>query len=266
MITVILQFTFALFLLFFSREILNKLIPKMFVFISEEKNKDYVFAIIVAIFIFFNILFLKTSMKTFIKSEVVILLFKILYLIISSISIYIFKIKIYEASYYIYDYKFKIESIDNKPCGYLSNTKTILINQKNPVTISKTSDKKIDITINDVNNKIVISDEWKIKIYNAFNKYGIINPDIEIDEFKMKFLNEPISVKMDCKVLFYFHKCFQMNVKTQNKITLKDFIKYFTDENNSRYNYDSVKNGRDFLMKNTDVIDELNIFPRKPIT
>mgnify|MGYP006169198551 CR=1 FL=1 len=92
MITVILQFTFALFLLFFSREILNKLIPKMFVFISEEKNKDYVFAIIVAIFIFFNILFLKTSMKTFIKSEVVIFLFKILYIIISSISIYIFKI------------------------------------------------------------------------------------------------------------------------------------------------------------------------------
>lgn len=266
MITVILQFTFALFLLFFSREILNKLIPKMFVVISEEKNKDYVFAIIVVIFIFFNILFLKTSMKTVIKSEVVIFLFKIFYLIISSISIYIFKIKIYDANYYIYDYKFNIESIYNKPCGYLSNTKTIHINKKNPVTLSKTSDKKIGITINDLNNKIVISDEWKIKIYNAFNKYGIINPDIEINEFKLKFLNEPISVKMDCKVLFYFHKCLVINIKPQNKITLKDFIQYFTDENNSRYNYDSVKNGRDFLMKNTDVIDELNIFPIKPIT
>ena len=226
MITVILQFTFALFLLFFSREILNKLIPKIFVFISEEKNKDYVFAIIVAIFIFFNILFLKTSMKTFIKSEVLISLFKILYIIISSISIYIFKIKIYEANYYIYDYKFKIESIDNKPCGYLSNPKTILINQKNPETIIKTSDKKIDITINDVNNKIVISEEWKIKIYNAFNKYGIINPDIEIDEFKMKFLNEPISVKMDCKVLFYFHKCFQINGKKPDTNSLKKNINF----------------------------------------
>lgn len=268
MTILILQFALALFLFVFSKEILKKLIPKMLLFLYNDKNKDYTYAIIISTFIFFNIIFFKTPMKIFIKNEALIVGLKILYLFISVICIYIFKIKM-QKKYYLYDYKFQIQNESKKPYELISNLATIEINEEKTKILNKISVEKVIFKPSKTNQKktkIEISEEWKETIYYSLRKNNIINDNMDLNEFKIKFLTELISLKMECKVLFYFHKCFDLNVKTSNKITLKDFIQYFTDEKDCKFLYESVKNGSDYLIKNTDVIDNLKIFKKKPMT